>query len=367
MEAVCENGSPVNVVGEGSGETPRFEYRILHSYPDPQLESNWLGCLAHAVDPAHYASPAFFKELYFKDRRPFAVLAFLRSEVVGALTGLHEGQTLVSGLESRAQIALDGRYEANEILSALKRGVEEEARGCKLVQVYSWSHLDLEPFEKTGYRKRRLTGNPVLDLSLGAETLLKQFGTTHRRNIKLAAKQGVEVSEVSTREDFDAFYKVYDAWCTMKNLFKYPNELEWEVFQTTQNNRRLFVAKMDGKVIAGTTLRFCPGGLVEYSRNSSMPEFLHAKPNDLLMWHSIRWSCENSFSHFSMGAHHRFLRGFGGTIIPIDRYRVDRTLFRKYDLSDLIHDTARQRLASLPPAYEERIRTLLGKTRPEGW
>ena len=288
-------------------------------------------------------------------------------DIVGALTGLHEGQTVVSGLESRVQIALDKRHDANDTLSALARGVEQEARGCKLVQVYSWSHLDLAPFLRAGYRKRRLTGNPVLDLSLGADALLKEFGTTHRRNIKLAAKNGVEVSEVSTREDFDAFYAVYDAWCTTKKLFKYPSELEWEIFQTTKDNRRLFVAKKDGKVIAGTTIRFCPGGLVEYSRNSSMPEFLHTKPNDLLMWHCIRWSAENSFSHFSMGAHHKFLRGFGGTVIPIDRYRVDRTLFRKHDLSDLIRDTARQGLAKLPPAHEERIRSWLGKTRPEGW
>ena len=366
MTVVCANEKRADVAEQAS-DNHRVEYRILHSSPEPQLESQWLGCLAHAVDPAHYASPAFFKELYFRDKKPFAVLAVVGEEVVGVLTGLHEGQTLVSGLESRVHIALDGRQDPKDILSALARGVEQEAHGSKLVQVYSWSDLDLSPFVKIGYRKRRLTGNPVLDLSLGADTLLKQFGTTHRRNIKLAAKNGVEVSEASTREDFDAFYEVYDAWCTMKKLFKYPNELEWEVFQTTKNNRRLFVAKKDGKVIAGTTIRFCPGGLVEYSRNCSMPEFLHTKPNDLLMWHAIRWSCENSFSHFSMGAHHKFLRGFGGTIVPIDRYRADRTLFRKHDLNDLIHDTARKGLASLPPAYEVRIRSLLGKTKPEGW
>ena len=57
--------------GQASGDSP-VEYRILHAYPESQVtESKWLGCLAHAVDPAHYASPAFFKELYFEDRRPF--------------------------------------------------------------------------------------------------------------------------------------------------------------------------------------------------------------------------------------------------------------------------------------------------------
>jgi hypothetical protein len=366
MTVICENEKRADVAGQVSIKS-RLEYHILHSYPEPFLESKWLGCLNHAVDPAHYASPAFFKELYFKDKKPFAVLATRGEEVVGVLTGLHEGQMVVSGLESRVHIALDARHDANDTMSALARGVEQEAEGSKVVQVYSWSDLELSPLTQIGYRKRRLIGNPVLNLGLGADTLLKQLGTTHRRNIKLAAKNGVEASEVSTREDFDAFYAVYDAWCTMKKLFKYPNELEWEIFQTTKANRRLFVAKKDGQVIAGTTIRFFPGGLVEYSRNSSRPEFLHTKPNDLLMWHAIRWSCENAFSHYSMGAHHKFLRGFGGTLVPIDRYRIDRTLFRKHDLNDLIRDTARKGLASLPPAYETRIRSLLGKTKPEGW
>jgi hypothetical protein len=345
----------------------RVGYRILHAYPEPELELKWLECLGHATDPAHYASPAFFKELYFKDKNPFAVLAMMNEEVVGVLTGLHEKTKVISGLESRAHIAVDVRYNVNSVLSLLARGIKEEARGAKIVEVYSWSRLNLSPLVDMGYRKRGLTGNPVLDLSLGSETLLKQFGTTHRRNIKLAAKNGLVATEVTTKEEFDAFYTVYDQWCTAKQLFKYTNELEWEVFQTTQNNRRLFVAKKDGKIIAGTTIRFFPHGLVEYSRNCSLPEFLQLKPNDLLMWHSIRWSCENSFSRFSMGAHHKFLCGFGGQITPIDRYRVDRTLFRRHDLEDLVMDLSRAALHSLPPAYEEKVRKLLRREKPAGW
>ena len=99
MSGVCENVRRRDDMEQVSGDSP-VEYRILHAYPESQLESKWLGCLAHAVDPAHYASPAFFKELYFEDRRPFVVLAIMGEEVVGALTGLHEGQTVVSGLES---------------------------------------------------------------------------------------------------------------------------------------------------------------------------------------------------------------------------------------------------------------------------
>ena len=342
-------------------------YRILRAYPEPQLESKWFDCLAHSTNPAHYASPAFFKELYFRDKRPFAVLATVGDEVVGALTGLHSGEMVVSGLESRVHIAVDARYDADETIAGLAAGVEQEARGSKLVQVYSWRYRDLGPFVARGYRKREFTGNPVVDLSLGSDTLFSRLTKTHRKNVALATKNGVEVVEVATREDFCAFYDVYDQWCTAKQQFKYSNELEWEVFETTRSNRRLFAAKKDGKVIAGTTIRFYPGGLVEYSRNSSLPEFLRFCPNDLLLWHAIRWSSENSFSGFSMASHHKFVRGFGGTIIPIDRYRADRTVFRRHDLKDMAIDASRAVLFSLPPAYQQKVRKLLGRETQAGW
>jgi hypothetical protein len=342
-------------------------FTILHAYPSPALESKWTECLRHTTAPAHYASPAFFLEPYFRGKKPFAVLAIAGGEVVGVLTGLHEKGTVVSGLETRVHIAVDERRDPSDALVLLAQGVKQESKGAKVVQIYSWRQLPLTPFVQAGYRKRAFMGNPILDLSLGADALIANCGKSQRRNIRFSTKNGVEIIEGTTREEFDAFYSIYERWCSVKQLAQYSKELEWEAFQTTQKNRCLFLARHEGRIIAGSFVRFYPGGLVECSRNSSLPEFLYLKPNDLLIGHTIEWACKRGFRLMSLGAHHKFLRGFGGEITPIDRYRVDRTLFRRHDVEDLVTDLSRAALHSLPPGYEEKVRKLLHREKPAGW
>lgn len=346
---------------------PGDSFVILHAYPSPQLESKWLQCLTHSISPEYYASPGFFREPYFRKNKLFAVLALINGEVAGVLTGLCEHGIVTSGLETRAHLALDTRYDPNKSLLSLLQGVERESRGAKLVQVYSWNALPLEPFVNAGYRRRGFPGNPVLDLSLGPEILFQQCGSSQRRNIRLAIKKGVEIIEATTREDFEAFYSIYEQWCTAKQLPHNFKELEWEAFQTTQSNRRLFLAKYEGQIVAGSGFRFFPGGLIVYARNSSRPEFLRFKPNDPLLWHAIEWACHNGFTHFSMGGNHKFLRGFGGQIMPIDRYRLDRTILRRYDLKDMTRDASRAALHRLPLSYQKRIRKILHHEIPSGW
>ncbi|MGO8719737.1 MAG: GNAT family N-acetyltransferase [Acidobacteriaceae bacterium] len=346
---------------------PGDGFTILHAYPPPALEAKWTECLRRTTAPAHYASPAFFLEPYFREKKPFAVLAIVGGEVVGALTGLHEHETVVSGLETRVHITVDERRDPKEALVLLLQGVEQESKSAKVVQIYSWRQLPLTPFEDAGYRKREFTGNPILDLSLGAEVLLKQCNSKRRNCIRFAMKSGLEITEATSREEFEAFYGIYEQWCTAKEIFQYPKEVEWEAFETTRNNRRYLLAKFEGEIVAGSVFRFFPGGLVEYSRNSSLPQYLRLKPNDLLVWHAIEWACENRFTRFSMGGNHRFLREFGGQTTPIHRYRLDRTFFRQHDLKDSLHDAARGAFRRLSPAHQERMMKMIGRERPEGW
>jgi lipid II:glycine glycyltransferase (peptidoglycan interpeptide bridge formation enzyme) len=215
--------------------------------------------------------------------------------------------------------------------------------------------------------KREFPGNPVLDLSLGPDKLLKQCNSKRRNCIRFAMKSGLEIIEATTREEFDIFYGIYEKWCAAKEIFQYSKEMEWEAFEMTKKNRRLLIAKFEGQIVAGSVFRFYPGGLVEYSRNSSLTEFQRLKPNDLLVWRAVEWACENGFTQFSMGGHHRFLREFGGTMTAIHRYRLDRTFLRRHDLKDSLHDTARATFFRLPAAYQERLLKAFGREKPTGW
>lgn len=344
-----------------AGETPTT-FLILREFPNSELERSWRECLTRFELPAHYNAPEYFLSPFWQGKRPFAILAMQGSRVVGILTGIHDGKDLNCGLQSRPQICIDKTLEQAAVEQALAKGLLEEADGESLLNVYSWTPL--ESFQRLGFRHRRLEGNVVLDLTLAADALFKQFHESRRRNIRAAIRNGIEVSMTVNREDFREYYDVYLKWHQTerkKIVWKVqPLESFMQALALTGNSG-LFVARYKGKIVAGITVRFFRGGLVEFAANSSLDEFLHLKPNDLLQWRAIEWACRERFKQYSFGGAHLFLRRFGGTLVPIHRYRIDRTWLRRFDLRDAVFDFGRNNLHRMPTPVEKTVRRILGK------
>jgi len=264
----------------------------------------------------------------------------------------------------RPQICVADRASGEATLDALARGLLQEAGSASLVAVHTWSQTPLEAFSARGFLRRSLEGNVVLDLSNGAQEVFRQFTENRRRNIRLATKHNVEVFQASAREDFSAFYEVFLSWRKTERKSIEGPQVPFETFEkafSLRSNRRLFLARYSGKIIAGTTVRFFPKGLLEYAANASLDEYLHIRPNDLLLWKTVEWGCQEGFPRYSLGGAHPFLRKSGGTVLPICRYRADRTWNRRYDLREGIMDEGRKILHKLPAPFERRIRAVLGK------
>jgi hypothetical protein len=346
-----------------SGQGRRFV--VLHEFPAPELERAWREFLTRVDVPSHYESPEYFLDPLRQGNRPFAVLALEDEQVRGVLTGFHLGKEVRSGLGSRPQICVDGTNTA-ATLETLAQGVLAEGEDADLVSVYSWSALELGPFAAHGFRRRTLQGSVVLDLTLGADELFKQFSKDRRRNIRYAEKHGVEVHEASTDQDIVDAHRVYTAWrgTDRKEVHGDWDFASFEKTMRLRGNRRLFLATFESQVIAINIFRFCPGGLFESAANSSLDGFMNLKPNDLLQWRGIQWACAQGLRRHSLGGAHEFLVRFGGSVVPTLRYRLDRTLFHHHDLKDDLNAKARSILKNAPPGVDQTVRKLLGK-RPK--
>lgn len=335
-------------------------FAAVHGFPAPDLESAWRECLARVEIPSHYNAPEYFLSPLWAGKRPFAVLALEGRRVVAILTGVHEGKELNCGQASRPQICIDKTTEPAAAEAALAEGLIAEAGGESLLNVYSWTLLD--SLRRFGFRHRQLEGDVVLDLTVGPEALSKQFHDNRRRNIQAAIRQGVEVSQASTREGLLEYYDVYLKWRKTERK-EIEGELQsLESFMQARaltGNSRLFVARHSGKIVAGIIVRFFPGGLLEYAAGSCLDQFLQLRPNDLLHWRAIEWACQEGFQRYSLGAAHPFLRRFGGSVVPIHRYRIDRTWIRRHDLREAVLDFGRQNLQRMPAPVEKTIRRLL--------
>jgi hypothetical protein len=341
-----------------------MNFEILHEFPAADLERAWRDCLAHVEFPSHYNTPEYFLEPYFAGRRPFAILALEGNAVTGVLTGLHEGNQIHCGLPSRPQICIDPGKDSSATQRALMEGLLSEAGRAELITVFTWPSLELPVFANRGFRRRQLPGNVVLDLSQGADAVFKQFSKDRRRNIRFAEKNGIEVQLATTPQDIAEAYEVYKAWreTDRKELSGIP--FTFEVFERAAqltSNRRLFLARLSGRVVAINIFRLCPGGLFESAANSSLEEFMHLKPNELLQWRGIEWACNQGLRRHSLGGSHQFLLRFGGTVVPIIRYRLDRSWLRKHDVRDAVRDLGRETLRKLPPSLEKQVRSWFGE------
>ncbi|HEX8817048.1 MAG TPA: GNAT family N-acetyltransferase [Terriglobales bacterium] len=341
-------------------------YAVLHEFPAPEKELAWRDCLDRVECPAHYNAPEYFRETSLACERRFAVLAVQQGRVAGVLTGGYEGTHATCGYTSRPQVCVDetlDQAERDEAVASLARGLLSEARGAELVSMYSWQPLAV--LETQGFRCRTVEGTVILDLTQGPGELFRELNKKRRNCIRAAQRNtDMEIVEPTGQKDIDAFYSVYSAWHSgsRKKIDgdKLPAELFHQRFQLT-DNFRIFLARLSGQVIAGITLRFFPGGLVEYANNSSLEQHLWLRPNDLLLWRAIEWACAAGFERFSLGGAHRFLREFGGSLTPIYRYRLDRTLGRRHDLREQIVDRGRGALRTMPKPVEKAVRRILGK------
>jgi len=341
-----------------------MSFKILREFPSPELERAWRDYLARVEFASHYESPEYFLEPLWAEKQRFAILAFENDRVVGALTGMHAGKNVTCGLPARPQINVDPAADTGAALGTLLEGLMAETASSELVSVYTWSFLKLSPFAARGFQCQELSGNVVLDLTQGAEALFKQFPKDRRRNIRFAEKNGVVISEIITPQDIADAYAVHSAWRQTERKVVHARKRSLEDYEKVVNlkgNRLLLLARVEGKAVAVNSFRYYPGGLFESSANSSLDEFIHLKPNDLLQWRGIEWACSHGLRRHSLGGSHPFLLRFGGTVIPILRYRLDRTFLHRHDLRDTVQGVGRRIVGKLPPFMEDGIRKLAGK------
>ncbi len=336
-----------------------MRWKIIHSFPEAELERSWRACLTHADYPTHYTAPEYFLEPFWADRRPFAALALDGDAVTGVVTGVLEDSLIVCGLPARPQVCQRKDANQEQVSKALSQGLLEAAEGkIELITLYTWTAM--EGFRTEGYSVREYSGEngvAVLDLAKGPDALFKGFSQTRRTDIRNAIKKGLEASQLATDEEFKAFYAVYAEWCNRKQLATNSFETMERAFALT-NNRRLFIAKYDNKVVAGVTLRFVPGGIIEYAANCSIKEYQNLKPNDFLHWRVIEWACKEGFTLYSLGGSHLFLRRFGGPLRTTYRYRFDRTWLRQYELKEKVHNSGLKFFQLLPGPAKNVIRNL---------
>lgn len=338
-----------------------MKWKILNYPLDDESNEKWADLIAAAEMPTQYGSPNFFIDPFVRGGERFAIAAIDNSQKIAALaTGVQQNGVITCGLPSRPQLFFRKGADRQESLRCVFDGIIK-SWDPKFIQLVSWGEID--GIESLGFERMADSGNNevvLLDLALGYETLFKNFSSARRNGIRKAERFGVEITRLQDDRDIDALYEIHVQWNQRKG--NAPDDIESFRLGTRQtDSRAVFIAKFEGKVIAGSYFRFLKGGVIEYAGNNSFEEHQHLKPNELLLSHSIRWASTQDLKTFSLGGAHPFLQRFGGNMVRTSVYTSDRTFLklhrRRQDLQSLrgglIHLVGQKN--------KERIARLIGR------
>ena len=339
-----------------------MDFKIFTEQSDESWTMKWNEFLADALYPTHYTTPNYLVDPFVRGER-FAIAALKNNKITGVLTGVDDGRRLVSGLYVRPQVCIGKSVDRLETAVSFLEGLKKKGGGgLQMIEIFTWHPI--KEFEEIGFQLRRYSGEQatiILDLTKGVDALFKDFSQTRRNEIRKALKQNkVQISEVENSDELAELFEIHRDWNDRKG--NEPDKFEDFLTAWQQKDyRKTFIAKHDGKIIAGSYYRFCPNGVFEYAANNSLPDYLHLKPNDLLGWHSIQWACENEFTLYSMGGSHLFLRRFGGKSVTTYRYKLDLTFLKVHNLVEMVNNFRIKTYKNLPQPFKSKIKSIFGK------
>ncbi|WP_373500726.1 lipid II:glycine glycyltransferase FemX [Desulfococcus sp.] len=202
-------------------------------------------------------------------------------------------------------------------------------------KIRRWKHLDL--------RGANLPSRPFcsyyghhLDLAPGERKLFSGLKSSHKRNIKKAENEGVAVSFFRSLESVRSFSRLNGMTRKKHGLppqpFRFFRKLHEHLI--SKGKGIVALAAHRGKTVAGAVyLNF--GKTAVYKYGASDPAWLHLRPNNLVMWESIRRYARKGFDLLDFGRTDldhdgllRFKRGWGGEETILHYHRFDMATSR---------------------------------------
>lgn len=176
--------------------------------------------------------------------------------------------------------------------------------------------------------------NHILDLTFSKEQLFKKFSSNTRRNIRKAIRNKVYFEINNSPSALEDFY-IMNCYTRRKHRLP-PQPLKFfkNLYDLviTKNKGFISISKYNGKSIASAVF-LLTGQKALFKYGASLLEYQNLRPNNLLMWESIKYIKDQGFSELNFGRTEleniglrRFKLGWGTEERILNYYRFE---FRK--------------------------------------
>jgi len=156
-------------------------------------------------------------------------------------------------------------------------------------------HLDNSIIIPAGYQH-------ILDLSFSEEQLFKRISDNTRRNIKKAIRNNVSLEINNSPSALEEFYFMNCYTRRRHGLPPQPIKFfrKLNEFVLTKNKGFISISKYNGKSIAAAVFLLI-GKKALYKYGASLFEYQNLRPNNLLMWESIKYIKAQGFNELNFG------------------------------------------------------------------
>lgn len=221
--------------------------------------------------------------------------------------GLFHDKTLIGVCQAVAIKAKRGRYlhlrhgpilpDFEDAFDDMLEVIKEQARALKLDFIRMSPLLDTTTFERQflkdrGFRNAAVHNMDaentwVLDLDKSEEELLAGMRKTTRYLVKKAQGIAIEINVSTSEEDFDEFLTLYKVTSQRHSFVPHRGLREELVIFAKNNNVKLFLARYEGKLIAGAMVIFY-GNQAVYHHAASDTTYRDIPAAYLLQWEAIK-------------------------------------------------------------------------------
>jgi CelD/BcsL family acetyltransferase involved in cellulose biosynthesis len=267
---------------------------------DPRVDHRW-NTLASSPEGSLFTSPPWIRSVC--DTYAFTPQARIVTDAAGHPTDGFvwvpisdiRGDRLVSlPFSDRAEPILADQSTWSSLVNDALRADGPLRIRC-LEQVAPLADSRLERIGEAAWHGTPL-GAPVQDL-------YRSLGSTARRNIATAERNGVKVDAVAGLDAVRAYHRMHVSLRKHKyRLLAQPFELFERIWQEFSRDDGIvtLIARVDGEPIAGA-IYLAWHDVLYYKFGASLAGTLPLRPNDALFWTALNWASERGFRLLDWG------------------------------------------------------------------
>ncbi len=222
--------------------------------------------------------------------------------------------------------------EGQEAVLFLLHRLRSEARGFE-IEVRNLSNRSLDACLTSHHFREHVYVNYRVDLAEGPNAVWSRISGKGRKTIRNALNKDTRVTEVHDRTTVQDIYRLLQKSYRRAGVPLPDRSLFYAAYDhlKPKGMARFFVVRMGGTCIAGSVELIYRDTVYGWYQGYDSG-FSKYRPNDLLMWHVLKWGLEQGYRCYDFGGAGRpgepygvreFKAKFGGRLVDDPRYQLD--------------------------------------------